>query len=71
MRVERQCTTDYKIPGTDVVIEKGQVVAIPVLGVHRDSMYYEDPEKFDPDRFLPEEKSKRPAFAFSPFGQGK
>lgn len=70
-RLERQCTKEYKIPGTHVVIEKDQVVVFPILGVHRDPKYYPNPEKFDPDRFLPEEKNKRPAFAYLPFGQGK
>ncbi|ODM92848.1 Cytochrome P450 6k1 [Orchesella cincta] len=69
-RLERVCTKDYKIPGTDTVIEKGTVVALPVIGIHRDERFYENPNKFDPERFTPEKKAERHPLAFAPFGHG-
>jgi cytochrome P450 len=39
--------------------------------MHRDSRYYPDPEKFDPERWTPEEINKRPKYSYFPFGGGK
>nr|WEU54317.1 cytochrome P450 [Phaedon brassicae] len=66
----RVCNKDFKIPGTEVVIEKGTRIHIPFQAIHRDPDYYPDPEKFDPERFNDENKAKRHPFAFLPFGEG-
>lgn len=67
----RTCINDYKVPGTNFVIEKGMPVMIPVNAVHHDSRYYYDPELFNPDRFSSEELKKRPHYSFLPFGKKK
>lgn len=69
-RLERRCTKDYKLPGTDVVVEKGIIVSAAVKAIHMDPQYYPDPEKFDPERFNPEEKAKRNPYTYMPFGHG-
>ncbi|KAJ8878897.1 hypothetical protein PR048_019500 [Dryococelus australis] len=68
--LDRTCLSDYKIQGTDITIEKGIVVLISVLGIHYDPEIYPDPDKFDPERFSQENKSKRSHFAYLPFGEG-
>jgi cytochrome P450 len=38
--------------------------------IQRSARYFPDPLRFDPDRFLPENKANRPRFAYFPFGGG-
>lgn len=66
----RRCTDDYKIPDTDVTVEKGTLVLIPRCSMHWDSKHYPDPEKFDPERFSEENVKQRDPGTFLPFGAG-
>lgn len=66
----RKTTKEYKIPGTELILEKGVSVHIPVFSFQRDPEYFPEPEVFDPERFLPENVKTRHPFAFIPFGEG-
>jgi cytochrome P450 family 6 len=68
--INRKCTKTCKIPDTDIVLEKGIPTVIPVLALHHDPKYYPEPERFDPERFSEEEKSKRHHYVYLPFGEG-
>ncbi|CAG9860123.1 unnamed protein product [Phyllotreta striolata] len=68
--LSRACNKPYRIPGSDVVIEPGTEVMIPLYGLHRDPEYYPDPDKFDPERFNATNRSKIPVSAYLPFGEG-
>ena len=47
----------------------GAIYIVPWL-VHRHRRLWERPERFDPERFLPESAASRPRFAYLPFGGG-
>jgi cytochrome P450 len=51
-------------------INKGAAIMISPHLLHRKPEYFPDPEKFDPDRFTPENESKLPRHAYLPFGGG-
>uniref|UniRef100_A0A1B6CF87 Cytochrome P450 n=1 Tax=Clastoptera arizonana TaxID=38151 RepID=A0A1B6CF87_9HEMI len=64
----RVCTEPYKIPDSDLVVEKGVKVIIPVMAIQNDPQYHESPEVFNPDRF--ENNNYRPSGTYLPFGDG-
>lgn len=49
--------------------QKGDVILLSPYVLHRDSRFFPDPEKFDPERFLPAQE-KRFRAAYLPFGTG-
>ncbi|XP_059488623.1 cytochrome P450 6k1-like [Neocloeon triangulifer] len=68
--MNRICTKNYTIPGTDVKIEEGTAVAIPVYALHHDPQYWPDPERFDPERFNEKNTKKIVPYTYLPFGEG-
>lgn len=69
-RLDRTCAADFKCEDTGVQITAGTRISIPIHVVHRDPQFYPEPEKFDPTRFLPENKSKLTPYTYLPFGFG-
>lgn len=68
--LSRECVKDFKIPDSDVIIDKGTAISISALGLQRDPEYYPDPMKFDPERFNEENKATRHPYTYIPFGEG-
>lgn len=66
--LDRKCLEDYKIPGTDIIIEKDTPVYIPLLGLQNDEKYFPEPEKFIPERH--QENPNGPGLLHIPFGSG-
>ena len=53
----------YRVPA-------GSRVLVNLFNIHRDPRHWPDPERFDPDRFLPEARKGSHRFAYLPFGAG-
>lgn len=70
MLTRRLVANRYEIPGTSVCLKQGDLVTIPIYGIHYDPRIYPNPEVYDPERFLPVPTSGRHSMAFLPFGQG-
>ena len=57
--IERVCTKDYTVPGTNFTVPKGMTVQICASGIMMDERYYPNPSQFTPENFSRENKEKR------------
>lgn len=70
-RICSKPTTLYDpITGKDVLIQKGDRVQINVIGIQRDPKYFPDPMKFDPEKFMGENRKKIDPNTILAFGIG-
>ena len=68
-RLERRLSADdYDLGG--VQLERDTLVEISTVAVHYDEKNYENPLKYDPERFMPENKKNLNPYAYLPFGIG-
>ena len=61
--LKEDAASGYRLPAY------GSVLLSPYV-THRHPEFWSAPERFDPDRFLPEQVASRPAYAYFPFGGG-
>ena len=66
--IGRQAIEDCKIG--DYAIPAGSSILMSQYLMHHDFRYFPQPERFDPERWSPQEKAKRPRFSYFPFGGG-
>lgn len=70
---DRYANKDYVFDdeeGLRFVIEKGKTIWIPMLALHHDPKYFPEPERFDPERFSEDNRSKIVPGTYLPFGAG-
>ncbi|KAH8409757.1 hypothetical protein KR222_004897, partial [Zaprionus bogoriensis] len=72
LAVDRECNKDisYQVDGQTIHIRKGDIVSLPNCALHYDPKYFEQPDKFDPERFNEQNKPKINPFTYFPFGLG-
>ncbi|GJQ69086.1 hypothetical protein Trydic_g6250 [Trypoxylus dichotomus] len=73
--VTRVCTKSIVFPPVSSTskplhIQPGTPVVIPLKALHYDEKYFQDPHRFDPSRFLGENKEKIQKCTYMPFGEG-
>ncbi len=64
----RAALEDDEIGG--YAIPKGSILNIAFYFTLRHPDFWQNPEQFDPDRFLPEQVTNRPKYAYMPWGAG-
>ncbi|CAD6998588.1 unnamed protein product [Ceratitis capitata] len=71
---DRLCSKDYDLTDDDGNIifkfKANDYVWFPIVGLHYDDKYFEDPESFKPERFSDENKDNIKPFTYLPFGVG-
>lgn len=66
--IDREALADDEFRG--IKIPSGTTVVPYIFGVHHNAQVWDDPERFDPRRFIPESAEKMHPFAHIPFGGG-
>ncbi|WP_454723690.1 MULTISPECIES: bifunctional cytochrome P450/NADPH--P450 reductase [Cupriavidus] len=57
--------------GGRYLIRKDRRLSVVLTGLHRDPKVWADPDRFDIDRFLPENEARIHPHAYKPFGNGE
>ncbi|XP_023239142.1 cytochrome P450 3A17-like [Centruroides sculpturatus] len=66
--ISRACEQDFVYKG--LTIPKHVGIFVPTIILHRDPNYWQEPDKFDPDRFSPENRININPMIYQPFGAG-
>ncbi|KRT84828.1 cytochrome P450, partial [Oryctes borbonicus] len=73
--VTKICTKAYTLPPTNdkaepYTVQPGTPVVLPLSALHYDEKYFDEPHRFDPTRFLGENKRNIEACTYMPFNEG-
>ncbi|EDW10215.2 cytochrome P450 4p1 isoform X1 [Drosophila mojavensis] len=67
--IGRQTSEETVLPN-GLILPTGSQIIMHVFDLHRNPKYWDQPDVFDPDRFLPQNSVKRHAYAYIPFSMG-
>ncbi|KAL3273894.1 hypothetical protein HHI36_015318 [Cryptolaemus montrouzieri] len=69
--VTKPYTIEPELPGEQPVhLKPNDNIMIPIMAIHWDPQYYENPDKFDPERFSPDNRNNIDPYTYIPFGVG-
>lgn len=68
--IARKVNQDIKLVSQNLVVPSGSTVIVGTVRIHRRPDIYHNPEKFDPDNFLPERTQNRHYYSYIPFSAG-
>ena len=68
--IARKINQDLQLVSQNLVIPSGTTVIIGTYKMHRRPDLFPNPEKFDPDNFLPERTQNRHYYSYIPFSAG-
>ncbi|XP_067629690.1 cytochrome P450 9b2-like [Eurosta solidaginis] len=71
---DRLCSKDYDLKDEEGNLvfrfNAGDYIWFPLIGLHNDERYFEDPDEFNPERFSDMNKENIKSFTYLPFGVG-
>lgn len=67
--ISRELTEDVYLEN-NTCVPSGMMMHFHIFDLHRDEEQFPDPERFDPDRFLPGNVEKRHPYSYLPFSAG-
>lgn len=68
--IARHLKQEIVLPSNGKVVPAGTTLVVATFKLHRRPDVYPNPERFDPDNFLPERSANRHYYAFVPFSAG-
>ena len=66
--ISRQVIEDFEIGG--YLIPKGSILLASQYVMHHDPRYFPEPDRFQPERFVPGYEDRLPKYVYFPFGGG-
>jgi cytochrome P450 len=66
--IARRAVGEFQLDG--YLIPRGATILMSPYLIHRDARFYENPETFDPSRWIRPPENERPRFSYFPFGGG-
>ena len=68
--IERVCSKEYKLPNSNLILKKGDIVRVNNIGISMDADVFPNPEQWNPDNFSKENRAKRSPYSFMGFSLG-